>query len=580
MYVLKIKTIGEISLGNKTDRAVGYRYDVPFDSLEIPYLPMRRILNEAGCCTDGVRIGLAHPDGYEGLITSAVKLLHDMPNCARFIRSHFTDERFIKEKGYSIRCLKAGLTLFAGITFNEEKQDKLVKMISSVKHIGVVDDGITGEVEITLQDISTFPDRYLNMPTKCRYSSLDYSVMLLTPACFHSPYADEVKTYTYIPGEVIKKELSRYIGIDTDRIVCSNAYISNGIMRLLPTPICVSVVKLDKEQLRYRLAPGKDPRIAEQDIVLPGTYTEGVQEHFVRYTSPMTEHIVAGDENVYDALSAGQIFSGTIYGTDEEVRAIADFINSSSLTHFGDLSEDGFGSAYRKVDRLNEAEIQSEVRASCFDVCCVSDALIINDMGMPSCRAEDLLGEIEYKLGVFGRLKIVGKYISVCQDSRKNYEWGVERANARCFAAGSVLRLETVDESLDISEILHCFIGERNGIGYGEIVAYPAKGQYYRLAEKTAPVRYVLPYQESGRALKMGSNLTDTVITAMVRSRIRGLAITDRQEYAKGHSVQELIPTDLLLMLKERYDPTLSEETMYRWYEEALMEDEDDKKLY
>ena len=85
---------------------------------------MRRILNEAGCCTDGVRIGLAHPDGYEGLITSAVKLLHDMPNCARFIRSHFTDERFIKEKGYSIRCLKAGLTLFAGITFNEEKQDK------------------------------------------------------------------------------------------------------------------------------------------------------------------------------------------------------------------------------------------------------------------------------------------------------------------------------------------------------------------------------------------------------------------------------------------------------------------------
>ncbi len=290
---------------------------------------------------------------------------------------------------------------------------------------------------------------------------------------------------------MIKDELSRHIGkndkIDLDRLICSNAYISSGTMRMLPTPICVSVVKLDKEELRYRLAPGKDPSIAEQDIVLPGTYTEGVQDHLVRYTSPLTEHIVADDENVYDALSAGQIFSGTICGTDEEIRAIADFINNNSLTHLGNLTLDGFGSVYRRADRLHEAGIPSEVMASCFDVCCVSDTLIINDMGMPSCRVEDLLAEIEYKLGVFGKLKIVGKYISVCQDCRKNSEWGVERADARCFAAGSVLRLETADEPLDISVILHCFIGERNSIGYGEIAAYPAKGQYYRLAEKTVP---------------------------------------------------------------------------------------------
>ena len=175
---------------------------------------------------------------------------------------------------------------------------------------------------------------------------------------------------------------------------------------------------------------------------------------------------------------------------------------------------------------------------------------------------------------------IVGKYISVYQDCRRNEKWGFERATARCFASGSVLRLEAKDEPLDISEIIHCFIGERNGIGYGEIVTYPAKGQYYRLAEKTAPVRYAMPYQETGRSLKMGSNLTDAVITAMVRSRVRGLAIADRQEYAKGHSVQELIPTELLLMLRERYDPMLPENTMARWYEEALKEDEDDGSLY
>ncbi len=188
MYVLKIKTVGEVSLCRKTSHAVVYRYDVPFDSLEIPYLPMRRILNEMGCCPNGVQIGLAHPDGYQGLITSAVKLLHDMPNCARFIRSHFTNERFIKEKGYSIRCLKAGLTLFANISFDEEKQDELSNMISSVKRIGVSDDGITGDIEIELRRIAAYPDGYLTMSSKCRYRSLDYSVMCcLPPLAFTLP---------------------------------------------------------------------------------------------------------------------------------------------------------------------------------------------------------------------------------------------------------------------------------------------------------------------------------------------------------------------------------------------------------
>ena len=579
MYTVRIRTLGEITMDLPMERAAGYRFDIPYDSLGIPYLPLRKLLQEAGCRLPDIRIGLAQPDGYFGdfgLLAAAVRLLEDLPQCAPFIRGFFTCERYLPDKGYRVRSLKAGQTLYATVAFDEKDTDQIAEALAGIRQIGITEDGIGGEVEITLCDDGGNYEVKTPLSPLCQYYALDYSVTAITPVCFHAPYAEGVKTYRYIPGELTRDELSRRVETDTaidwDQVICSNAYIANRDTRLLPTPICAAIVKLEKEQFRYRLASDKNRNRIEQEVGLQGTFTEGVSGHLVRYTSPLTEHILTESGEVYDALSSGQIFRGTVYGTDADLRAIAAYIDAHPVTHLGNLSAEGFGAVYRRIDQLREAPVSEPLLVRRFDLCCASHTLILNEEGMPACRAEDLLAEAEYKLGLSGKLKLVGSYVGIYHDNSRNPKWGFERGDTRCFAAGTILRIETDGEVLDISPLRHCFIGERTADGYGEIVSWPAQETYDRLAEKTVPARYALYYAGSSRSLSLGARLTREVIIAMVRNKVRGLALADRPEYKKGHTPEELVPTSILQMFQKFYNPLLTEEEMFGWYEDALKE--------
>ena len=53
MYTVRIRTLGEITMDLPMGRAAGYRFDIPCDSLGIPYLPLRKLLQEAGCRLPG-----------------------------------------------------------------------------------------------------------------------------------------------------------------------------------------------------------------------------------------------------------------------------------------------------------------------------------------------------------------------------------------------------------------------------------------------------------------------------------------------------------------------------------------------
>ena len=44
MYTVRIRTLGEITMDLPMGRAAGYRFDIPCDSLGIPYLPLRKLL--------------------------------------------------------------------------------------------------------------------------------------------------------------------------------------------------------------------------------------------------------------------------------------------------------------------------------------------------------------------------------------------------------------------------------------------------------------------------------------------------------------------------------------------------------
>lgn len=573
MNMIQIKTIGEVALPSTMNSSVGYLYDVPTDDTGIPYLPLNTIFEANGYSLPEVRLGFAHPDGYMSLVRNATILKENIPNCVPMIRSYFLNERFLPEKMCNIRSLKAGQVLNAHIFFEEKDREAIADALAQITHIGVSDGTITGEVSVKLISSQHKEENTPSLSAKCSHASLDISYLLRTPTCFHMPYDDGSTTASYIPGSTIREELMQNLknaSVDWEGMVFSNAYITMNGQRLTPTPICVSVVKLDKEQLRYRLAPGKNPRITEQDKGLDNTYTNECHKHLTHYAAPETERILSKDGTMYDALCSGQLFMGTIYGSDADIRAVAAYLSQNPVTNIGKLREEGFGEVFQSICQANEKDIPESDLHQTFDVCCASNTLILNNKGMPTCRAEDLLAEIEYILGVSGKLRIVGKYTGVYHDYSRNFRWNEDRGVVRCFAKGSILRLEVSGEPIDIFPIRHCFIGERTQEGYGEIYAWPARGEYYRLAEKVTLPRYNMISREAPRNIILGARMTKSVITAILKNKVQALATVDQSEYAAGAALEELLPAELLDMFREQYDPLLTSEEVGFWYSETL----------
>ncbi len=579
MRGIMIKTIGEVSLASKVGLTSRYRYDIPLDQLGFPYLPLWEILSGLKFPVADARVGFAHPEGYLGLIREAGELEKQFPNDREFICTLYTNERFYPEKGYHVRSLKSGQKFFAPIYCRDEDTETLRRFFGSIRQIGVALEDITGEAVLSLCTIDNEYGNALPMHPNCRYCSLEYSLQLLTPASVYAPYDDD-KTYLYIPGSRLRKALSEYQErSDFTESLCgmtfSNAYISDEQQRLLPVPMSMAVVKLDKEQLRCRLSTGKDPSRAEQDLMLSWAFTDHFHRHFMRYTKPETERIASSDGMVYDALSPGQSFRGLIYGNDAEIRRLAEYIRTNPRVSIGELANEGFGEAYIKVCGVQEEEIGTEQYASCFDVVCLSHTVLLDEEGMPSVRAADFLREIERLLDAEGRLEIFRAYTDVYRDFDYHYRWEQDGPVIRCLKIGSVMRVKTKDgKGVDIFPILHTFIGENTKDGYGEIMAVPARNRYYRTAEYTAPDKYRLEMPVSYLNLHLGARLTQAALSEKLKKRVRGLASVDREEYAAGVPVDALMPKEMLTLMKDTYDSDLDIRIVEQWYREGLEEED------
>ena len=64
--------------------------------------------------------------------------------------------------------------------------------------------------------------------------------------------------------------------------------------------------------------------------------------------------------------------------------------------------------------------------------------------------------------------------------------------------------------------------------------------------------------------------MTSTVLTQMLKHKIIGIGIADSHEYAKGYSISELIPMDMLRFFRDSSDPLLPDDTLIQWYMEGL----------
>lgn len=575
MFLVYIKLLGEVSFAYPNESARGYSYDVPQDWLGIPYISPSEILGDRKWPFPGVKMRRAHPNGYFGLMRAALDLQRVNKDSTTHIGSFFTENHFDKKNMKRICSLKAGQTFFASIEFDKDKYEAVETFLREIKYIGIKHEGITGEVECSLEMMPQ-NNETTNFSTLPGYCALDYSLQLISPVCFHAPYNSEQATHVYAPGAVIRKDLCKKILPNAaEKLSITNAYIMSENERLLPMPLCMSVIKLDQEQLRYRLADGKNPRLSEQMVNVKNAYTTDFESKLVRYVCPEIVRITSDAGKNYDALAEGQTLFGTIYGSNEELRKFATHIDKNRFFSIGNLTEEGYGEVYLQVIRLREEKPQAEILARCFDVACLSDTLIINDDGMPSYSAENLLAEIERLLDAPGKLTVEEKYTDIQKDFNFNDEWEQAEPVMRCLKAGSVMRFHTKNnEPVDISPILHAFVGERTADGYGEIAAYPARKGYYRLAKNLEPAKLATRIRLSNRDINFGVKLSHHVLLSLLKNRVKLLALIDKQDYQSGIPAEELLPTPILDYLRNVYYPELPTEIMEKWYRESLEEEE------
>ncbi|MBQ9005499.1 MAG: hypothetical protein IJ092_03900 [Atopobiaceae bacterium] len=577
MTEIRIRLIGNVAFENDMKLSEDFRYDVPVDQMGIPYIPIAKLLPAP--IVQGRRVGFAFPEGYVDFARYMEELVRTHHDIVPQVSACFTEEKVFPGTGEWMRYLKAGQDFYATVEVGED-WDGLARGLESVKHIGVRMEGISGEVECRLVRGERNATRW-EQPTKgLAFDRVEYSVMPITPMCIHAPYEDGPSTITYVPGMVFRDALEKLADDDMKarlrRMVFSNAYIGDESARLLPLPLCMSVVKLDKKQLRYRLSSGKDPNRVEQDVGVGDAYAKSFENMLTVYTKPEIERIASQEDGMVDALSRGQMFRGMIYGSDDDLKAVFSFLKAHQQLTMGSLTQEGFGYVRISVDRLAEAEVREERLARSFDVSCLAHTLILNRLGMQDTTEEGFLGEIERVLNAPGRLRVVGRYLDVYMDYSQNLRWGKDGAVCRCLAKGSVMRLETCDgQPIDISPLLHAFIGERTRDGYGEIMAYPALDCYYRAAEQRSPEKYRLEYPLSLRTTAVLTDLVSRVLELMLQRKIKSLGVLDQGDAQIEAEKEEFMPLELMQAIRDRNDPYISDEKLVQWYREGMEEERD-----
>ena len=578
MPEIRIKLTGDVAFQNDIKLSEGFLCDVPVDPLGIPYIPLPELLPEE--VTGKLRVGYAFPEGYLGLVKEADRLTKLMPDIMPQIRSCFTGKRFYPEEGAWVRFLRSG-QIFCASIYAHGDFEALEAVLASITRLGIEKEGISGRVECTLSTGKTNRSHRTFPGCDLQCDRLEYTLMPVTPMCLFAPYASGVKTATFIPGMVLRDTLEKNadatLAAKLRDMTFSNAYISDGTERLLPLPLCMALVKLDKRQLHYRLSSGKDPNRAEQDVSPGDAYARSFESSLTTFTRPEVERIVSREGVMYDALCQGQMFRGTIYGEDAALRELYAYLLAHPSLAFGHLTQEGFGQVYLKAGLLPSEKLKAEYLARSFDVSCLSHVLIMSRSGIPDTTAEGLLEEVERRLCAPGKLKIVGRYMDVHEDFSWNSRWGQEGPVVRCLAKGSVMRLETKDGlPVNIAPILHAFVGERTKDGYGEIMAFPALEGYYRAAETVAPEKYKMKLPLSFLWLHFSAKLTDQVIGRILKKRIQSLAVSDRGDVPAKEGADRPVPLDLLRFIRDRFDPTVSDELLALWYREGLEEDTDE----
>lgn len=628
MYKIRIKLLSDSCIASGEGYNSSIDTDVCYDSYGLPYIPAKRIkgclresalelrdfglaefnqdgkdmlvevFGDEGYKPSALHISNAKLIGYENYISdlemadSSYALPQTVLNQFTYIRYQTKiDEVTGTAEDTSLRAVRV---MNKGLEFEAElelpsKYEKIFRMCcQNLRSMGVNRTRGMGEIMVTL--VNDESDKCVQVSNVAwdddkSYSRLSYNITLKSPALFKSVAGGQSKTVQYIDGAKILGMIAQGMGeefadfMNKGKLICSNAYVSDGKDRYTPISASNYHIKNKKSQLRDKAymdfaQAGLDEGV--QLCQISGWFVNSDTEKTISKQTVDTElHYhhsrpddkskgrVAGDNDKnmsaatnskkngaffqMESISAGQVFSGFVTGSKEQLKQVYDIFTAKPSQRIGYSKTSEYGDALVEITSLEEACDKAPVTKNQFVIKLNSPTIIYNENGMYSTNETELVKYVADKLNVdTGMLVVKNRFLSYRMVGGFNVTWGYKKPVLNAFDMGTTLVMETKDgEAIDVSPIMNSFIGERCSEGYGEIVCYDAPSCYEKevVSTKLADTKVALDDYKT--------DLISKIATAKARDYIKKCAreVACKLNVSKKHNA---VNSNLIMMCKEQ----------------------------
>lgn len=491
------------------------------------------------------------------------KYVRQLNNCGRAEYTHqqtvlnrFTyiryQTRIARESGTAeetslraTRVMKKGLVFVADIEARPEYEDTIRRCCQNLRSMGMNRTRGMGEVRVVFlrHDPDKKQPEHVKWVDGENYERLDYQIRLKSPMLIKSVAGGQAKTIPYIDGAKILGLLAQRLGgeglnslQEQGGLICANAYISDGEKRYTPVSASLYGVKNEKGEVRDRAFPSAEEegnREGKQLVQLAGSYADSdtdetikrltvdteIRYHHARPKDKSLGHVVGEDANSQDggsfyqmeSIAEGQVFSGYILGSAQQLKTVYDVLTAETLHHLGFGKTSEYGAAELTVTSLSIGET-AEHLCSSFVVKLNAPAILYNENGMYDTDEKLLLHYIAENvkerdnLSQPPALEIKNRFLAYCAVGGFNTTWGLHKPVINTFDAGTTLVISVKgQDTVDIGRMKNVFLGERLPEGYGEAVFYPE------------PSVYKKSFADSEAAGAQGDTVPETAENTLIR---------------------------------------------------------------
>lgn len=529
--------------------------DVCYDSYGLPFIPAKRL---RGCLREaalelkdfGMDIDVTGLFGREGNDRAAFVLgnakLRDYDLYKRQLQSYshteythpqtvlnqFTyirTQTSIEKKGgtaedtslRTVRVIKRGLVFEADMDVAPEYEEAIRCCCKNLRSMGVNRTRGMGEVRVEYSSVDRDKVKpgHVDWVEGKAYERLDYKIRLNASILIKSVAGGQTKTIPYIDGAKILGLLAQNLGgegllrlQEQGRLVCANAYISDGKVRYTPISASLYGIKNEKEAVRdraYGAAVELGSREGRQLVQLDGSYVDSdtakeikrmtvdteIRYHHSRPQDKSVGHVMRNNANSQEggsfyqmeSIAEGQEFSGYILGTAEQLKKVYDVLVSKPVQYLGYGKTSEYGETEFTVTALSTKECRSQVRNS-FAVKLNAPAILYNENAMYAADEKLLLSYIAAAvkenngLSELPELEITNRFLKYSTVGGFNATWGLHKPVINTFDAGTTMVLKVKgpgeNAAVDIGRMENVFLGERISEGYGEASFYPLPDVY------------------------------------------------------------------------------------------------------